>query len=133
MRILIVEDDHLNRTILSGFLSEHGQCDACANGAEAVEKFAAALDAREPYSLVMMDIWLPEKNGMDALRDIRAIEQERDIPPKRESKVIILTVDDDPTMVMDAFRRCGATDYLLKPVDLNRLEEIMREQGLLAG
>jgi len=130
MRSLIIEDDYLNRSILLDFLSRRGHCDVRADGEEGLAAFVKALEDEAPYRLIMLDIWLPRKNGKDVLQAIRRIEQERGVSPRDEVKVVILTVDDDPELVMDVFRRGGATDYLLKPIDLNQLDKIIKDFGL---
>ncbi len=130
MRSLVIEDDYVNRSILQDFLEKRGSCDVTGNGEEGLTAFLAALDSGDPFRLVMLDMWLPGKNGREILQAIRQAEKERGVAPREEAGVVILTVDDDPELVMDAFRRGGATDYLLKPVDLNRLDAIIDEQGL---
>jgi len=130
MRSLVIEDDYVNRSILQDFLEKKGQCDVSGNGDEGLAAFMDAFETDAQYRLVMLDMWLPGKNGREILQAIRKAEQERGILPRDEVAVVILTVDDDPELVMDAFRRGGATDYLLKPVDLNRLDAIIKEKGL---
>jgi len=130
MRSLVIEDDYVNRSILQDFFEKLGDCVVAGNGEDGLNAFMAALEKGEPYNLIMLDMWLPGKNGQEILQAIRKSEQERGVSPRDEVCVVILTVDDDPELVMDAFRRGGTTDYLLKPVDLNRLEAIIKERGL---
>ena len=122
MRILIVEDDAaLARGLaaalrLSGFAVDHE-----ADGAE-----AAALAVSEPYSLVVLDLGLPNLSGFDVLRQIRRSGSR--VP------VMILTARDaiaDRVKGLDL----GADDYLLKPFDVAEFKArvralVRRGQGL---
>jgi two-component system response regulator TctD len=105
MRILIVEDDAaLARGLagnlrLSGFAVDHE-----ADGAE-----AAALAVSEPYSLVVLDLELPNLSGFDVLRQIRRSGSK--VP------VMILTARDAITDRVKGLD-LGADDYLLKPFDV---------------
>ena len=77
MKALIVEDDFTSRLLLQGLLQPFGVCHVCINGKEAVEAFKIALDQKEPYDLVCLDIMMPEMDGQTALKEIRAIEGQR--------------------------------------------------------
>ncbi|MEO5355588.1 MAG: response regulator, partial [Magnetococcus sp. XQGC-1] len=64
MKILVVDDMVENRMLLSGFLSEFGQCDMAVNGVEAVELVEAALAEEMPYNLILLDIMMPKMDGL---------------------------------------------------------------------
>jgi two-component system chemotaxis response regulator CheY len=128
MRILIVEDDYTSRTYLKGILAKLGECEEALDGDEAVTAFQKALDDDAPFDLVLMDIMMPNKDGHEALQEIRDIEHQRGIPPREEVKVVMATALSDPKNVVRAYYKGGATAYLPKPIEqealLNTLDEL---------
>lgn len=105
-RILVVEDDAMNRLALSRALQIRGHdVHAVVDGVEAME----ALRER-PYDLVLLDIQMPRKNGFETLAEIKAD------PVLRELSVIVISgFEDTPSVV-----RCiemGALDHLPKPFE----------------
>lgn len=108
MRLLLVEDDALLRDSLRRALQGAGYAvDACGDGLE-----AAHLGEVEPYELVVLDLGLPLKNGLDVLRGWRA--QGITVP------VLVLTARDAWYERVDGFH-AGADDYLGKPFHFEEL------------
>ena len=71
MKTLIVEDDFTSRLLLQGLLQPYGVCHICVNGREAIDAFKKALDEKESYNLVCLDIMMPEIDGQAALKQIQ--------------------------------------------------------------
>jgi len=116
MRILIVEDEHKISTYLKRGLEEQGYAvDAAFTGSEALDWVQAA-----PYDLIILDIMLPEIDGITLCRELRA----RDM----RMPILMLTARDaveDRVTGLDA----GADDYLIKPFAFNEL--LARVRALL--
>ena len=125
IRILLVEDDFTNRLLLQKFLSRYGECHIAVNGREAVEAFGVSLASQLRYDLICMDILMPEMNGREAVRKMRAMEQSRGIPSSRGAKIIMVTSVKDIREVFRCFEDL-CDEYLLKPVDLARLESHLK-------
>ena len=109
-KILLVEDNELNRDMLSRRLARRGHEVVCAMDGQ------AGLDmvASECPELVLMDMSLPVLDGWEATRRLKADEATRNVP------VIALTAHamaDDRQKALDA----GCDDYDTKPVELKRL------------
>ena len=119
-RILLVEDNALNRDMLSRRLIRRGYTvDFAGNGAEALSQAAA----HRP-DLVLMDLGLPVMDGWEATRRMKADPDLRTVP------VVALSAHamaGDRQRAMDA----GADDYDTKPVDLERL--LAKVEALLPG
>lgn len=103
-RILVVDDNEMNRDLLTRRLSRQGyRTDTAENGAQALDKLA-----REPYDLVLLDITMPEMDGYQVLARMR---EDAAIP--RVPVVMVSAIDEADSVV-----RClelGAEDYLSKP------------------
>ena len=131
MRILIVEDEFTSRKLLMALLSDFGQCDTASDGEKCVVMFREALSSGEPYDLVCMDIMMPNKDGHQALKEIRSIEHESGIKPQNEAKVIMVTALNDPKTVVKAYYKGGAAAYLPKPIEVESLHAILRDLALI--
>ncbi|MBS1617640.1 MAG: response regulator [Bacteroidetes bacterium] len=115
-KVLLVDDDMRNVFALSKVLRERGlEVAKSENGQIALDM----LDKDPGINLVLMDIMMPEMDGYEAMQRIRAQERFRELP------IIALTakaMKEDKQKCMDA----GASDYITKPVDVERLLSLMR-------
>jgi len=130
MRTLIVEDDLTSRMVLEALLRGFGHVDTAQNGEEAVHAIESALRAGTPYELVCLDIMMPEMDGQEALRRIRALEEKHHLTSARSARVLMTTALSDPKNVMEAFReQCDG--YLVKPIEKQKLLAALRSFKLL--
>ena len=110
MKILLVEDNEMNRDMLVRRLSRSGyEMMVATNGKEALEKVAA-----ETPDLILMDLTMPELDGWEATRRLKANNTTKGIP------LIILTAHALKTDRDGAFE-AGCDDYDVKPIDFQRL------------
>jgi two-component system chemotaxis response regulator CheY len=131
MRILIAEDDFTARRQLKDILSPYGDCDIVVDGEEAVQAFRLAREEGEPYDLIFMDIMMPNVDGLEAVKLIRAMEKEIGIRGSMEVKIVMVTALDDPKTVINAFYKAGATSYIVKPIQKIKLIEEIQGLGLI--
>jgi two-component system, chemotaxis family, chemotaxis protein CheY len=131
MKVLIVEDDFISRKLMQKFLERYGEADMAVNGQEALLAFRMAWQEGAPYDLICLDIMLPELNGQEVLRAIRAAEAKKGLERVRQAKVLMTTALRDARNVYEAIRE-KADGYLVKPIDKNRLMAEIRSLGLIA-
>lgn len=129
MRALIVEDEFLSRKVLRSFLMALFEVEIVVNGREAVEAVKLALDEETPYDLILMDIMMPEVDGIEALAKIRELEKLKG--HNSRSKVIMTTALDDPQTVLKSFYDGEASAYIVKPVSKDGLYKELEKLGLL--
>jgi CheY-like chemotaxis protein len=114
--ILLAEDDVRNVFSLTSVLEPLGcRVDIARNGREAVDRLAG----EQPVDLVLMDIMMPEMDGLDAMREIRRRPALASVP------IIALTAN---AMPEDRVRclQAGASDYIAKPIDVDKLVSLCR-------
>jgi CheY-like chemotaxis protein len=120
-RVLVVEDDVRNVFALSSVLEPRGaKVQIARNGKEALEALTKSLARPElAVDLVLMDIMMPEMDGLTATREIRKHPAWRKLP------IIALTAKamrDDQEKCLQA----GANDYIAKPLDVEKLLSLLR-------
>ncbi|MFA6010867.1 MAG: response regulator [Desulfobacteraceae bacterium] len=130
LRVLIVEDDFTSRILLQEVMSQYGACHIAVNGVEAVVAFQDALHNKKPYQLVFLDIMMPEMDGQETLKRIRAIEEEDGIMLGHGAKIIMQTAHTDAKNILESFSEmCDA--YLVKPIQVDKLNKELKSLGLI--
>jgi PAS domain S-box-containing protein len=130
LRLLLAEDNEANRFVATELLSRLGfDIDVAVDGVQAVK-----MALERPYACVLMDVQMPEMDGIEATRRIRAEARAAALP------IIAMTAN---AMKGDAeaFRAAGMNDYVPKPIDRKALLDALRRQvaprpampGALAG
>ena len=130
LRTLVVEDDFASRFLLQSFLSRYGECHLAVNGREAVEAIGSALERGQQYDLICMDIMMPEMNGREAVRQVRAMERAQGVSPANGSKIVMTTAVTDIKEVIRCFQEL-CDSYLMKPIDLTELFSQMKSYRLV--
>jgi two-component system chemotaxis response regulator CheY len=129
MRVLIVDDDFYCRSMIHEILHPYAYCDMAVNGEEAVEAFRRAVADGRPYDLVCLDLVMPDMDGQQTLREIRAMERETDRKAPLETRIIVTSMLEDRQETHDAFFLGGATAYLVKPITEGKLLAELRNLG----
>ena len=129
MKILIAEDDRVSRTLIGKFLQKYGECDFVVDGLEALDAFLMALRDQEPYDLICLDIMMPKADGISTLKAIRDLEESHGIEKENRVKIIMTTALAEAQLVKQAFSY-GCEAYATKPIDIEKLTQVMRKLGL---
>jgi two-component system chemotaxis response regulator CheY len=129
-RFLAVDDEPASRLLLKTFLSRLGECDVALNGTEAVAAFRAAAEQRQRYDLICMDIMMPEMDGREAIRQVRAMEEADRISPTCGVKIVIMTAVDDMRQIIGCFEDFGDA-YLMKPIAVFSLLRHLKSYNLV--
>jgi two-component system, chemotaxis family, chemotaxis protein CheY len=130
MKTLIVEDDCTSQLLLRELLRGYGPCHVTVNGREAVAAVEASLRIEVPYHLICLDVMMPEMDGQEALREIRALEHRHGLDVGRGARILMTSALRDKDNVMRAFsEQCDG--YMAKPIDKTKLISFLRQAGLV--
>ena len=122
-RVLLVEDNDLNREIAKDTLEEEGLIveEAC-DGTEAVEMVRSLEDAHY-YDMILMDIQMPTMDGYTATREIRSLKE---VPNADIVPIVAMTANAFEEDKQKAFD-CGMNDHLAKPIDIPILKSTLQK------
>ena len=130
MRILIAEDDRISRSFLQKFMVTYGEVDVAVDGLDAIDIYMDAIKEGKPFDLLCLDIMMPKVDGLKVLKVIRQLENQNEKASDKKIKIIMMTALADIGYVDEAFR-LGCDAYASKPVDTEKVEEAMRNLGLI--
>lgn len=121
IRILVVEDNFINQTVLIKLLKKLGftNVDTADRGDLGIEKIKDALADERPYSIVFMDVHMPVMGGIEACRIIR----ERAYPI---AHLVACTANVQPR-TFQQFAEVGVNDFIPKPINFEKLTRVMEQ------
>lgn len=122
LKILLAEDGLANQVVARGLLNAAGhEVVIAADGREAIERWAA-----EPFDLILMDMHMPEIDGIEATREIRRIEQQQGRQPIPIIAVTAAAMSEDTRMCLEA----GMNAFLAKPLQAHVLYKAIADFAL---
>jgi PAS domain S-box-containing protein len=128
LSILVAEDNEINALLMRSLLNRLGHhAVITTNGEAALESWLSAKSAGTPYDLVLMDIQMPQLDGIETTKRIRGLEAGQ---PGRQTPILALTAN---TLVEDRYAcfEAGMDGFLIKPLDREKLADALA--GLAAS
>ena len=120
MKVLVIDDSQINVTLLCRLLEK---LDACSSVSFLNPAAALAWCREQTPDLVLVDYMMPEMNGIEFIRQFRALPHCADLP------ALMITANDEVALRYEALE-AGANDFLIKPVD--KIEFLARTKNMLA-
>jgi CheY-like chemotaxis protein len=124
-KILAADDEGTSRKVVEDALRGRAECKVFNNGRELLDTFEASLQSSEKYDAILLDVAMPDLDGLTLLRKIRKMEEKIGIQIGDGIPVIMVTAYKEN--FLDAFNR-GCDDYLVKPVNPQTLIEKIEEK-----
>ena len=122
LSILVAEDNEINALLMRSLLTRLGHhAVITTNGEQALESWLAAKSAGTPYDLVLMDIQMPQLDGIETTKRIRSVEASQ---PGRQTPILALTAN---ALVEDRYAcfEAGMDGFLIKPLDREKLADAL--------
>jgi two-component system, chemotaxis family, chemotaxis protein CheY len=130
MKILVVDDELIPRTVLQRMLQAYGPCDVATNVVEALAAVRRAIEEKTHYQLICLDIEMPDGSGQDVLKTLRQIEADSKVSPENQARVLMTSSHSHAEQVKAAFFN-GSDGFLVKPVEPERLVKKLNELSLI--
>jgi len=123
LKILLVEDNPVNQTVIKAMINKLS-CETIilSNGLEAIEYYKT--NDTKNIDLVLMDIQMPQMDGLEATRQIRKLEKKNNI--KNKLVIYALTANTSNEDMQEAYR-AGMDDFIKKPISIQQLQDVFQK------
>jgi len=129
MKILIADDEMVSRTKLKLIMENFGECETVDNGKDAVAMFHKAHQQGNPFGLIMLDINLPQMDGMQVLSEMIAAEIKFGVSNTHKAKILMVTSFTDRDHVIRCIQS-GCDEYIAKPFDIDIIAKKLSKLGI---
>jgi two-component system chemotaxis response regulator CheY len=126
MKILVADDDFVNRRFLEKIFGEYGEVVAVDNGMSAVDEAVRAMESASFFDLICLDIMMTRLDGYKTLEAIR--EAENKYKAVTRARVIMISALDE--VALDSIQVCSDYDaYVCKPIAVDKFSKLMDKFG----
>ncbi len=127
MRVLVADDDFVNRKFLEKIFAQYGEVVAVDNGMSAVDEAVRGMERREFFDLICLDIMMTKLDGYKTLEAIREAENRYAVFDNRAHVMMISALDE---VVLDSIQVCSDYDaYICKPIVVDKFEKLLHKMG----
>ena len=127
MRVLVADDDFVNRKFLEKIFCRYGEVVAVDNGMSAVDEAVRGMEQREFFDLICLDIMMTKLDGYKTLEAIREAESKYAVFDNRAKVIMISALDE---VVLDSFQVFSDYDaYICKPIVVDKFEKLLDKMG----
>lgn len=128
MRILVADDDFVNRRFLEKIFADYGEVTAVDNGMSAVDEAVKAMEERNFFNLICLDIMMTRLDGYKTLEAIREAENKYIANRDNCAKVMMISALDE--VALDNAQVCNDYDaYICKPIVVDKFEKLLSKLG----
>lgn len=128
MRILVADDDFVNRRFMERIFGKYGEVTAVDNGMSAVDEAVRAMDEKRLFDLICLDIMMTKLDGYKTLEAIREAENKYMVSKDNKAKVMMISALDE--VALDSIQVCSDYDvYVCKPIVVDKFEKLLSKMG----
>ncbi len=129
MRVLIADDEKVCRIKLKLIMENFGECESVDNGKDAVAMFHNAHQQGTPFSLIMLDLDMPDLDGLQVLSEIITAQTKLGVPKSQKAKVLMVSSSTDKDLVLRCIQS-GCDDFIAKPFGINIVSKKLSTLGV---
>ena len=128
--IMIVDDEQFNLNCLSNILKKLNiLCDSCTDGEECLNLIKKKMEKnctcnKSNYKLILLDVVMPKMNGIDAMKNIQQLVDEKKI---KDLNIIFISASVDQKIMLDIQKKYSIVkDFLPKPVKISKIKDMVK-------
>ncbi len=129
MNILVVDDEIVSRKKMMKILSGFGTCDGVKTGKAALRAVKTALENWKLYTLITLDVSMPDISGVEVLDAVRKMETDRGLADDEKCKILMVTSHSDIETVKACVGKCNG--YIIKPFNREVMTQKIKKTGLI--
>ncbi len=129
MKILVVDDEIVSRKKMIKIVEGFGKCEAVINGKAAISAVKTALENWDLFTLITLDVSMPDISGTEVLSAIRKLENARELQEDEKAKILMVTSHADADTVKACVGKCDG--YVIKPFNKEILTEKLKKLNLI--
>ena len=129
MKILVVDDEIVSRTKIKLIMENFGECEAAENGKDALARFHKSHQEGNPFGLIMLDIDMPEMDGVQVLSEMIEAQIKLDVSKAHKAKILMVTSFTDKDRVLICIQS-GCDDYIAKPFNIDTISKKLSKLGI---
>lgn len=123
-----MDDEKIIIKAMNKLFGRYGECTSVESGDLAIDTFHASLHGNKSFDLIILDISLEDKSGLDVLKEFRDMEKEKNIAKKDRVKIVMATGNRELKTVKACIAH-GCDNYILKPLKPDIVEEMLGNFG----
>lgn len=128
MKSLVLDDDPVSRKTLAKVLSSLGECITADSGRKAIAEYDTACAEKKPFDLLILDISIPDIDGIQVLATVRSKEKKAGIVKANRAKIIMVTASMRKSSIKQCIR-LGCSGYISKPYNRQLLFKDLERLG----
>jgi two-component system chemotaxis response regulator CheY len=128
VKALIVDDCELSRQLMILCIEAYADIDLAGNGEEAIELAKQAIDKKENYNLICVDLNMPLVDGHETMQSIRKLETDAGA---EKAVFFMITSSNAPDDMIKAISLGQCNDYMMKPVMRKTFLELLKKHNLI--
>lgn len=129
MKVLVIEDDNSTQVLIKKIFGDDVECTVYGTSMEGINCFVDKMVAFDPFDAVLVDINMPDLNGVHTLQLLRRFEKVKGLVDNRKAKIIMMTGTADEENVKNSLKN-GCDQFLIKPVSKEKIEAKFKAVGL---
>ena len=128
MKVLVVDDELVSRSKMKKIMENFADCEEAENGESAVSAVRNALESGNGYTMMTLDISMPDMNGVEVLKAVRSLEEEKGVEEDQKLRIMMVTSHHSEKHVLESIK-AGCDNFIVKPFNKETVKKRLVSMG----